>query len=185
MAEAPFVYCRLRVPRGGLAELRKELAVRAAEHWALFAAQIGAFSDEAVLIGTGSDAPALTSATVLDVEPLRATVRPLGAEPLRDDAVYAHRWFTLALADWPEFLALSDGAWPGFEAANPGVHIEGFFRSEREPEEKARVLLVTRYPSLAAWEQSRNASDEAGGANFRRRHALTETTIVVTYRLLP
>lgn len=46
------------------------------------------------------------------------------------------------------------------------------------------MLLVTRYPSLAGWEPSRNGPDDAGGANFRRRHQLTRSTDVRTYRMI-
>ena len=165
------------MPRGGLAGLRAELG----RAWGLFVPQIGAASETVEVIVRG-DLPPLTTATAETVDRLVATVRPTATDPLpADDGVYALRWFEIDPADWPEFLALSEGAWPGFEGANPGVRIHGFFRSGDGGE---RVLLVTRYPSLASWETSRNATDEAGGANFRRRHQLTRSTIVRTYRLI-
>lgn len=167
----------LAVPRGGLAAVRAELG----PVWGMFAPQIGAASETLEVVVPG-ELPALSTATVAVQQGLTATVRPTTTDPLpADDGVYAHRWFDIDPADWDEFLSLSEGAWPGFEGANPGVRIHGFFRSGDDGE---RVLLVTRYPSLAGWETSRNAPDEAGGANFRRRHQLTRSTIVRTYRLI-
>lgn len=169
-----FTAATLVVPRGALASVRAELGPT----WGVFAPQIGAASETVEVIVPGALRP-LTSATFETTAPLMSTVRPTDDVPLTDDGVYALRWFEIDPVDWPEFLALSEGAWPGFEGANPGVRIHGFFRSGDE-----RVLLVTRYPSLAAWETSRNAPDDAGGANFRRRHQLTRSTIVRTYRLI-
>ena len=170
-----FTAATLVVPRGGLAALRSELG----PVWGLFVPQIGAASETVEVVVAG-ELPPLTAASVEVEAALTATVRPTDDAPLGpDDGVYALRWFDLDPGDWPEFLALSEGAWPGFEGANPGVRIHGFFRAGED-----RVLLVTRYPSLASWETSRNAPDEAGGANFRRRHQLTRSTIVRTYRLI-
>jgi hypothetical protein len=178
-----FVHVRLSVERGSVRAVREATEGR----WGLFAPQIGDTSETLVLIAPEpnwrqsrvADAPYCLQK---DEDGITATVRPTSTEPLPpDDGVYAHRWFDIDPAEWDEFLALSEGAWPGFEAASPGVRIHGFFRAGEQGE---RVLLVTRYPSLAAWETSRNAPDEAGGANFRRRHELTRSTIVRTYRLI-
>ena len=174
MTGVRFTAATLVVPRGGVRALRAELG----DAWGLFAPQIGASSETVEVIVAG-ELPQLASATVEDSRPLDSTVRPLDDARLTDDGVYALRWFEIDPSDWPEFLALSEGAWPGFEAANPGVRIHGFFRSDDD-----RVLHVTRYPSLAGWESSRNAPDDAGGANFRRRHELTRSTVVRTYRLI-
>ena len=178
-----FTDVTLLVPRDGLPALRAELDERDVPVWALLVGQIGVRSDEVELLvaAEASELPALTTATAEAVRPLEATVRPTGSDRLADDGVYALRWFQIVEPDWPEFLALSEGAWPGFEAANAGVRIHGFFRAADDP---TRVLLVTRYPSLAGWETSRNAADDAGGANFRRRHELTVSTIVRTYRAI-
>lgn len=172
-----FAHVRLTVNRGaGVGGVIRG----AGDRWGLFVPQIGDTSDSLVLITAADGVPQGVDARVHAVDRIVATVRPTATDPLAaDDGVYAHRWFDIDPADWDEFLALSEGAWPGFEGANPGVRIHGFFRSGDD-----RVLLVTRYPSLAAWETSRNASDDAGGANFRRRHQLTRSTIVRTYRLI-
>jgi hypothetical protein len=169
------------VPRGGMNELKAELVEAGLPVWGLFAAQIGARSDEVELIVAGEESPALESASVEHVHLIESTVRPTTTDRVTDDGVFALRWFEIVEWNWPEFLKLSETAWPAFEAANPGVRIHGFFRM---PENPSRVLLVTRYPSLAAWEASRNAPDDAGGANFRRRHELTLSTIVRTYRAI-
>lgn len=174
-----FTDLTLLVPRGSLPALRRELDELQVPVWALLVAQIGARADEVELIVASEDVPALTTATVESAQALEATVRPTTTERITDDGIVALRWFEIVESEWPEFLALSEGAWPGFEGANDGVRIHGFFRP---PDDPTRVLLVTRYPSLASWETSRNGPDEAGGANFRRRHELTVTTIVRTYR---
>ena len=176
-----FTDLTLVVPRGGLPALRTELADAGVDVWLLLSAQIGARSDEVELLVAGDGPPSLRTAVVEAVQPLEATVRPTTTDRVADDGVFALRWFQIVASDWPEFLALSEGAWPGFEAANEGVRIHGFFRA---PDDPTRVLLVTRYPSLAAWETSRDAADDAGGANFRRRHELTVATIVRTYRAI-
>ncbi len=168
----------LTIARGGLAAVRRELS--SLPVWGLFAGQIGVPSDQFELI-LATDAPELASAEVVKMIRLDTTVRPTSSDPLTGSGVFAHRWFEIEPSDWEEFLALSEGAWPGFEAANDGVRVHGFFRV---PDDPRRVLLVTRYPDLAGWEASRNADDDAGGANFRRRHQLTVSTVVRTYRLI-
>jgi hypothetical protein len=176
MTGAGFAYVRLAVERGAAGNVREALAAR----WGLFAPQIGDSSESLVAIVRGEGVP--DGMTVESTEQLTATVRPTTTDPLpADDGVYALRWFEIDPSDWDEFLALSEGAWPGFEAANPGVRIHGFFRAGADGE---RVLLVTRYPSLASWETSRNVDEDGGRANFRRRHELTRSTIVRTYRLI-
>jgi hypothetical protein len=172
-----FTHVRLTVARGAVREVREAAAGR----WGLFAPQIGDTSETLLLVVPGNEVPGGLPGAA-EVTSITATVRPTNDEPLpADDGVYAHRWFDIDPSDWDEFLALSEGAWPGFEAANPGVRIHGFFRAGADGE---RVLLVTRYPSLAAWETSRNVDDEGGRANFARRHELTKSTIVRTYRLI-
>ena len=174
-----FTALTLLVPRDGLPVLRRELADAGVPVWLLLVGQIGVRSDEVELIVAGDALPTLTAATVERVRALEATARPTTTDRVTDDGVFALREFEFVATDWDELLALSEGAWPGFEGANEGVRIHGFFRTVDDP---TKVLLVTRYPSLASWETSRNASDDAGGANFRRRHELTVSTIVRTYR---
>jgi hypothetical protein len=162
----------------------------------LFTGQIGVASDEgiALLAWPGAARPGAAPAPLLDDVPgvlevrrerLVATVRPTAPVTLTRPGVYAHRHFELREADWPEFLELSQGAWPAFERAYD-AEIQGFFRSLEVDPMSARVLLLTRYASLAEWSRSREAVDDAtreSARRFRRRHELTRSTVVVTTEL--
>jgi hypothetical protein len=122
------------------------------------------------------------------VERLEATVRPVEVTPPDADGVYAHRWFEFVPDDWDEFVDLSQGAWPDFESAHDGTKVIGLFRSLDDP---GRALLLTRYASLAMWEQSRpynpNPADgtQDARARFMRRAELTKRTGVRLTRLVP
>jgi hypothetical protein len=114
-------------------------------------------------------------------EALVATVRPADAAPLAAGGVQAHRWFELHdAADFDELLTLSAEAWPAFEAAYD-ARIEGFFRATTDPR---RVLLVTRYASVAEWERSRQVARAEDGEladarrRFVRRRELTRRQVV-------
>jgi hypothetical protein len=124
------------------------------------------------------------------VERVEATVRPLEPEPPTDHGIYAHRWFETTEQHWPEFIDLSQAAWPDFEGAFPGVQIVGLWRSLDCSEPLVRVLLITRYPTLGVWERSRPYEaervpgiDEAR-RRFLRRAELTDRTIVRIARLI-
>lgn len=168
--------------------------------YGLFLPQIGLAASEGVLISAWPNREALQQAMgrrlegVDDVtaeasEPLIATVRPERALAPPPGGVYAHRFFEIEESAWPEFLALSEGAWVGFEK-NFDAEIQGFFRSLDVEAPAARVLLLTRYASLAVWEASRMASERTPEqdevrARFLRRHELTSSTVVVTTQLAP
>ncbi|HEU5322527.1 MAG TPA: NIPSNAP family protein [Methylomirabilota bacterium] len=180
-------------------------AVRAAGGtvFGLFSGLIGLASDEGVLIiawpapealvaHAGRTAAAVDGVIESSGERLVATVRPIDATPPREAGVYAHRWFWLQAQDWPEFLRLSEeGVWPYFES--DGCRIVGLWRS-MEPGPLAKVLLITRYPSVAHWERTRLQSPQAPeGADERlyaaaqqagrRRAELTERSIVRLTRI--
>ena len=146
---------------------------------------IGWWDDEAtVLVGWPDAPPAHRGADDAgDAIEMHATARPGAVRPLEPGGVFAHRWFEIDGSTWDEFLELSTGAWPAFETAY-GATIEGFFRTEAAPGGTDRVLLITRYPSYAAWEQSRGAlrdptADVAeSGRRFLRRRELTKRSIV-------
>jgi hypothetical protein len=152
------------------------------------AGSIGWYDDEyVVLIGSPAEQfnPFGGLAGIEDstLDRLRATVRPAEVGALQGRGVYAHRWFELSATDWDEFLELSTGAWPAFESAY-GATIEGFLRT-RDDTPIIRVLLLTHYPSLAAWQESRGAvraeaaPDVAeAGRRFMRRRELTRRSIV-------
>lgn len=173
-------YTEFRVPKGGWGEViagaRSDAAVIG-----LFAAEIGAPASDGVLLTTDADVglPAEVLASHRMAPTARPAERPTGLDP---SGVYAHRWFDVAAADVDEVVALSASAWPDFEAGTPGTRIIGLFRVLDLPEPDGRLLLLTYYPSLAAWESSRATEGSAREA-FIRRHQLTESTIVRTYRL--
>lgn len=172
-------------------------AVRAAGGvlWGAWSGQgcIGWRSDEAVVMTgwpTGVDAPnadpvldGLDGLRSVGAERLHATARPTTLEALPPGGVVAQRWFDLAADDWPEFLELSTEAWVSFEDTYD-AEILGFLRSDDVAEPDARVLLVTRYASLAEWERSRETvrategPEAEAGRRFIRRAALTRSTIV-------
>lgn len=150
------------------------------------AAGMGWYDDELIVLVGWPEGT--TPVPTPEAVPVRATARPTSVAPLTGGGVFAHRWFEFDPADWDEFLSLSSGAWPAFEAAY-GATIEAFLRTDKEPQDA--VLLITRYPSLAGWEESRGALSAApgedvaeAGRRFQRRRQLTRRTIVRTGTLL-
>ncbi len=168
-----FIALTLRIGRAGMAPLRDDLRSLGPRVWALLAGQIGVPAGELELLLVGEEVPSFHAATIVRTTVLEATVRPTSGEPPALEGVYALREFVVAAEDLDEMVALSDAAWPTFEGDNPGVRILGLFRVVDEP---GRLLLVTRYPNLAAWESSRNSPE------FLRRNASTKSSIVRTYR---
>lgn len=135
-------------------------------------------------------ADGIASVLELGTERLVATVRPADPEAPVDVGIYAHRWFETTDEHWPEFIDLSQAAWPDFEGAFPGVRVVGLWRSLAVDSPVVRALLITRYPTLAVWERSRPYEaervpgiDEAR-RRFLRRAELTERTIVRICRLV-
>ena len=155
----------------------------------LFSGQIGLSANEGIVITAWPDtsareSPILTGVEdVLEskVERLIATVRPTEPAPPTKPGVYAHRRFEIQERDWPEFLDLSESAWPSFES-DFGVEVVGFWRSLDVEPPRARVFLLTYYPDLSTWERSRRPTKDAR-ERFVRRHELTEHTVVVTTEL--
>lgn len=119
-------------------------------------------------------------------ELLELRASPRTPEPPRGPGVWAHRWFEIDPADRDEFLALSREAWPDFEAAHD-ARILGMFESLTPPAGSSRLLLVTRYASLAVWERSRRAEtprEQQAWQRFRRRQELVRSTIVAIAQLV-
>lgn len=144
--------------------------------WASFRPLIGGWTDERVSIGSGAAA---------DGVPLVATARPVDADLVHapvGPGVFALRWFECDPGAAEELVELSVAAWPAFEAGTPGTRIFGLFRADPDAPGAARVLLCTRYPSVAAWETSRADTDTAA---FRRRRALTQRSQVSLWTLAP
>jgi hypothetical protein len=132
--------------------------------------------EEALAAGALALAPVFAGALDTRAERFVATLRPETPAPPERRGVFAFRTFEIAAADWIEFADLSERAWPEFEAGFD-AKICGFFRSLDVAPPAARVLLVTRYASLATWEASRA---DVARPEFQRRHELTRATRVVT-----
>jgi hypothetical protein len=132
--------------------------------------------EEALAAGARRLAPIFAAARESHAERVIATLRPASPAPPERSGVYAFRFFEIADADWDEFAALSERAWPGFESGFD-ARICGFFRSLDVAPPAARVLLVTRYASLATWEASRA---DVSRAEFQRRHKRTRAAHGVT-----
>ncbi len=200
-----YEYRTIRVERGAWrevisavhGELAEEITKAGGILFGLWRGEIGWYSDQGVLMTAwpnektsteGLDTvPHVEYSLVNDLEP---TVRPKDSVAPSEDGVYAHRWFEVAAENTDEFVALSDEAWPGMEAAFPGVRIVGLWRLLGVPHQApVRLLLLTRYPTLEAWEQSRPynpaLAPEAHEARekFMRRAELTLRTIVRIGRL--
>lgn len=81
-------------------------------------------------------------------------VRPKAVTPVNDRRpVYGVRSFSIAPADWAEFVRLSaEGVWPRIESQ--GARILGMFR-DLAATEPLDVLLLTGYHGPANWEAAR------------------------------
>ena len=118
---------------------------------------------------------------------LAATVRPAPSDLPLTRGIYTLRWFEVKTADVPEFIALSEKAWPYFENEFPS-RVFGLFRAAQTRDEArrgvTRMLLNTQYDSHAVWEASRRPSSEPTEL-FSRRNDLTLTTRVASLRFNP
>ncbi len=145
--------------------------------WASFVPLIGGWTDERLSISVGIET---------DGEPLVATVRPLDSRPENapvGPGVFALRWFECAPRDADELVALSEAAWPAFEAGTEGTRVFGLFRAGVVDDGTvARFLLCTRYASVSGWDASRADTDSP---EFRRRRELTLRSQVSLWRLAP
>ncbi len=197
-----YEYRTIRVARGAwpnvIAAVHEELAEQIRDAGGLlfgfWRGEIGWFSDEGVLLSAWPRAVVPSDTSLGNIPHLEwsvtqlveSTVRPVDPEPPSDDGVYAHRWFEVSRENEAEFVRLSDEAWPGMEAAFPGVRIIGLWRLVGSEEGPASLLLITRYPTLEAWEQSRPynpALVPEAREKFTRRAELTRRTIVRIGRL--
>jgi hypothetical protein len=151
------------------------------------ATSVGWASDETAVVLAGADPTELdaaaTGAGSRDARPLAPTARPTDHPPAVAAGVVALRWFDLAAADWDEFVDLSVGAWPAFESSFDAT-VLGLFGATDVETPDATALLVTRYASLAVWEESRtvlaarSGSLADSGRRFLRRHEITKRSVV-------
>ena len=156
------------------------------------ATSIGWPSDETAVIVTGGDptgvAGSVAAADASGIRPLVPTGRPSDDRLPERSGVVALRWFELAAADWDEFLDLSVSAWPAFEESFDAAILGLFRASDVDAPDvdapDATALLVTRYASLAVWEESRSVlaarsgSLAHSGRRFLRRHEITRRSVV-------
>jgi len=165
----------------------REATARGGTLFGVWRGQIGLEANEGIALTAWPDEEALASgaaalhrlfADALEsrAERLVATLRPDEPTPPPRTGVYAFRFFSIVDEHFTEFADLSERAWPGFESSYD-AKIYGFFRSLDVRPPDARVLLLTRYASLAVWEASRA---DTGRSEFQRRHKLTRATIVCT-----
>lgn len=156
----------------------------------VWSAPVDAAKAEAALIGTTADVRAISS------QVMAPTLRPTDPLPPTRQGNYAFRWFVTPEADWPKFLDLCAGAWPGFEEAYDS-QVVGLWRcSAGSGDDDAagpmadgsiRSLLLTRRPNLAMWERSKlpqGAAEAAVREALSRRYDLCDWTAVYTTTLL-
>jgi hypothetical protein len=189
---ADFDYVMLTLARGAQARRAFAERVNAAELSAhgrragLFVAQLGWEAAEAALLAERGgredqalqallDAPEVVSSVAHTLKP---TVRPQADSAITPGGVYVHRWFEVSQASVADFIDLSAQAWPGFEALFD-AEIFGLFEVTSEqtgaPADSRHLLLITRYASHGAWEDSRDPTTEAM-QTFARRAQLTLST---------
>lgn len=211
IAKSVYEYRSIGIERGGWPRFSRSVFGTCADQTtaaggsvsALFAGVIGIAADEGMLVRAWPDVEALANnaARTLTVEGLvesrvdvlQPTVRPTGTAAPTAPGVYAHRWFWVRKQDQDEFVRLSEeGVWPFFEA--DGCEIIGLWR-DIAPGGDARLLLITRYLSVAHWERTRTQAPEPPpGADpqlyeqarqaVRRRAELTERSIVRLTRIV-
>jgi hypothetical protein len=182
-------YAQIRVERASWSRVSKSLSD--ANVFGLWRGEIGWYADEGALMTVGATVPASIDGVISAVAfELEATVRPVDTTPPAQDGIYAHRWFEVQPDAVEEFIELSTGAWPDFEGAHDGTRVIGLWRRVDGSLPSAHLLLVTRYASLAMWEQSRpynpspTPGTESARERFMRRAELTLRTGVRVGRLL-
>lgn len=142
---------------------------------------------------------------IIDLLPLRATVRPGTDAPFTRAGIHVFRFFTLPFARMQEAVALSSAGWETFERDDDPNAGEGY-RTEpmgllaqdgphwRCGEAVAhgspaagsagegQLLLITWYDSMTSWERSRTPNPQAT-INFRKRAALTSSIVAYATRV--
>jgi hypothetical protein len=173
-----------------------ELEAAGGSPYALFAPQFGLGSDQLVLMtfwerpvdawaSVGRTLSALDEVDAVEHRIVKATARPTTSRPPERAGVYVHRWFDLDPANVDEVVDLSAEAWETFEATFE-VEVIGFFLSAADDGGPTQLMLLNWYPSLAAWEASRDFDrDPESRRRFWRRAELTTRTRAITTTLVP
>ena len=165
-------------------------ALRPAQLWGAFHGLFGVASNELIVVSFGNvedlqqrleGLPGVAAAETLLLEP---TVRPTAGVQRAREGLYVFRFFAVAHRDVDEIAALSATAWRDFEGAEGYQAVpQGLFRQQDTSAPEGRMLLCTWYDGLSSWQASRQPPGEAG-ALFRRRAALTQSTVAYATRLL-
>ena len=138
---------------------------------------------------------------VLEVLPLKATVRPATDAPFTRAGIHVFRFFTLPFDRMDEAVAFSSAGWETFERndesnADEGYRTEplGLFAQDGpgwhrmaplagvDNATHGQLLLVTWYDSMTSWERSRTPNPQAT-LNFRKRAALTSSIVAYATRV--
>jgi hypothetical protein len=147
-------------------------------HYGAFAGLFGLASNEAYVITNCADdshpdidgALTATGLTLLNGNSMTPTVRPTDHGERTTEGIYVFRWFEVWNRDVELIVNLSQRAWLSFEEGFD-TQVQGLFREETAAGDMGQMLLLTRYTSLAVWEDSRTPSVEAREL-FRQRHEL-------------
>jgi hypothetical protein len=188
---------RLRALEGAWPALAQHLADGVLARWEalglrLWDAWCGLFglgTDELFVILSGEPtgdpgAPLTDFATIVEQRELIATVRPVDAAPLSREGVYVFRDFVIDADVVAEFTTLSADAWTTFETSDRfRSQPMGLFAPADRAVPRFSMLLVTWYDGLDSWQRSR-LPDAAALENFRRRQALTHSSMATGTRLL-
>ncbi len=100
--------------------------------------------------------------------------------------IVTRRWFILPEADAPELVRLSTTAWESFEDDTAGRPFGLWQDDAPRADGLAHIMLLTHYPSLTAWDESRSWKPgpeaqkrrDEWAAMFTRRRALLRDTWV-------
>lgn len=174
-----YEYIRMRVPRPAWREaaelihggFRQELEACQGHLFGAWRAVIGASLNEGAIMTAHSDVDSWekyrrsrhlhTPEGITQVASalLAPSVRPVEGASVTQEGVYAHRWFQIQPGSWPEFVRLSEeGLWPSLE--RDGASVQGLWFALSGATE-GDALLITRYDSMAHWEELRYATPEA------------------------
>jgi hypothetical protein len=122
----------------------------------------------------------------VESEQLTPTLKPESKTPPRLQGIYAFRWFETPTRNWEEFLDLCAAAWPGWEASYDS-EVVGLWRRQPDDGKMVQSLLLSRRPSLATWERTKQPQTEEEievRKKMGRRYDLCDYTCVYTTTLL-
>lgn len=157
--------------------------------WGMFAGLFGVGSNELVVATSGNvhlvtgNVLALDAVETAETLVLEPTIRPIDATPLSREGLYVFRFFDVAHENVDEIAELSREAWETFEG-NGNYEPQGLFCQADRSGEHGRMLLLTWYNDLTAWQSSRTEFPPQARENFQRREALTGGSIAYATRLI-